>query len=209
MNEPSRDAADPAAFWDERYATPDYVFGTEPNVWLAANEALLKPGMKALVPGDGEGRNGVWLAKRGLDVTGIDASPIGVEKARNLAAAQHVDLEIICADLRDWAVPGPQYDLIVSAFVHLGSTDRAAVHAKYVAALAPGGCLILEGFTPDHLGHGKGGPKLETMMFTKQRLRDDFAALEILQLEALKTDLPASERHGGPAAVIRLLARKP
>jgi cyclopropane fatty-acyl-phospholipid synthase-like methyltransferase len=210
MTDPtSRDAADPASFWDERYATPEYVFGTQPNVWLAANEALLQPGMRALVPGDGEGRNGVWLAERGLVVTSIDASPIGVEKAQKLARARGVSLDIVCADLRTWQPEGPVYELVVSAFVHIGSADRAAVHATYVAAMAPGGYLILEGFTPDHLGYGKGGPKVEAMMFTEDRLRSDFAALDILQLEALKTELPASERHGGPAAVIRMLARKP
>lgn len=209
MSDVPRDAADPAAFWDERYATPDYVFGTEPNVWLAENEALLGPGMRALVPGDGEGRNGVWLAERGLAVTSIDASPLGVEKARQLAAAHGVTLDLVCADLRDWPVPGPVFDLVVSAFVHIGAAERAAVHAKYAEALAPGGILILEGFTPDHLGYGKGGPKVEAMMFTAERLRSDFAGLVIEHLESLKTDLPASERHGGPAAVIRLRARKP
>lgn len=209
MTDVPRDAADPAVFWDERYATPDYVFGTEPNVWLAENAALLRPGMRALLPGDGEGRNGVWLAERGLTVTSIDASPVGVEKARKLARMRGVDLEIVCADLRDWQPGEPGYDIVASAFVHIGSADRAAVHAKYVMALARGGHLILEGFTPDHLGYGKGGPKAETMMFTEERLRRDFGALEIVALQALKTNLPASERHGGPAAVIRLLARKP
>lgn len=206
---PSRDAADPAAFWDERYAAADYVFGTEPNVWLVANSALLKPGMTALVPGDGEGRNGVWLAGHRLTVTSVDASPIGVEKARKLAAAHKVDMEIICADLRDWQPPQAAYDLALLAFVHTGAADRTAVHRKVGDALKSGGHLILEGFTPDHLGYGKGGPKVEAMMFTEDRLRGDFDNFEILHLESLKTELPASDRHGGKAAVIRLLARKP
>jgi len=208
MTKPPRDAANPADFWDERYATPSFVFGTEPNRWLVANAASLKPGMRALVPGDGEGRNGVWLAEQGLHVTSIDASPIGVEKAVKFARQRSVVLNTVCADLRDWQ-PVETYDLVVSAFVHLGAVDRAPVHRKYVDALSGKGLLILEGFTPDHLHHGKGGPKLESMMFTVERLRDDFAALEILHLEALMTEMPPSERHSGPAAVIRLLARKP
>jgi SAM-dependent methyltransferase len=192
MSDISRDAADPAAFWDERYATPDYVFGTQPNTWLVANEALLKPGIAALVPGDGEGRNGVWLAERGLVVTSIDASPIGVEKARRLAAERGVSMEIVRADLRD----------------HIGAADRAKVHRKVASALKSGGYLILEGFTPDHLAFGKGGPKVESMMFTEERLRGDFAGLDIAHLEALEVELPASERHGGRAAILRLRARK-
>jgi hypothetical protein len=83
------------------------------------------------------------------------------------------------------------------------------VHRKIAGTLRSNGHLILEGFTPDHLGYGKGGPKAEAMMFTERRLREDFVGLDILHLEALKTELPASERHGGMAAVIRLLARKP
>lgn len=209
MADPTRDAVDPAAFWDERYATPDYVFGIAPNRWLVANQHLLKPGMTALVPGDGEGRNGVWLAERGLAVTSIDASPIGVEKAAKLAETHGVDLDIVCADLRDWNPAGLSWDIVVLAFVHVGEADRTVIHGKIANVLKPGGYLILEGFTPDHLGIGKGGPKKETMMFTDDRLRGDFAALDIMHLEALQTETPASERHGGVAAVIRLLARKP
>ena len=209
MSGKSRDAADPAAFWDERYATSDYVFGTEPNTWLTANEGSLKAGMTALVPGDGEGRNGVWLAERGLTVTSVDASPLGVEKARKLAAQRGVTIDIICADLRDWQAPDATYDIAVLAFLHLGAADRTALHQKIAATLKPNGYLILEGFTPDHLAFGKGGPKVESMMFTEHRLRSDFTELDVLQIEALEVELPASGRHGGRAAVIRLLARKP
>jgi len=199
----------PASFWDERYVGDDYVFGQDPNVWMAANEALFKPGMTALLPGDGEGRNGVWLAERGLHVTTIDASSIGVEKARRLAAARGVEIDIRVADLRDWEVPAATFDLVVLAFLHVGPDDRTGIHRKIARALKPGGLLLLECFTPDHLGYGKGGPKNTTMMFTEERLRDDFAdLLEIEHIEALKTELPASERHGGPAAVIRLRARR-
>ena len=199
----------PGEFWDERYVGEDYVFGQEPNVWMAANADLCTPGMTALLPGDGEGRNGVWLAERGLHVTTIDASPVGVEKARQLAATRGVEIDIQVADLRDWDAPVGAYDLVVLAFLHVGPDDRATLHRKIAHTLKPGGLLILEGFTPDHLGHGKGGPKDTRMMFTEDRLRDDFAdLLDIDNLEILKTELPASERHGGPAAVIRLRARR-
>lgn len=199
----------PAAFWDERYVGDDYVFGQEPNVWMATNEAFFNPGMTALLPGDGEGRNGVWLAERGLHVTTIDASPVGVEKARRLAAARDVEIDIQVADLREWAAPVAAYDLVVLAFLHVGPDDRATIHRKIAETLKPGGLLLLEGFTPDHLGYGRGGPKNTRMMFTEDRLRDDFSGLlEIEHMETLKTELPASERHGGPAAVMRLRARR-
>ena len=199
----------PGSFWDQRYEGEDYVFGQEPNVWMAANADLLKPGMTALLPGDGEGRNGVWLAERGLNVTTVDASSVGVEKARSLAAARGVELNIKIADLREWDAPEGTFDVLVSAFLHVGPDDRAAVHRKLAQMLKPGGLLLLEGFTTDHLGYGKGGPKDTRMLFTKDKLRGDFEELlDIEHLEVLKTELPASERHGGPAAVIRLRARR-
>ena len=199
----------PGSFWDQRYEGEDYVFGQEPNVWMAANADLLKPGMTALLPGDGEGRNGVWLAERGLNVTTVDASSVGVEKARSLAAARGVELNIKIADLREWDAPEGTFDVLVSAFLHVGPDDRAAVHRKLAQMLKPGGLLLLEGFTTDHLGYGKGGPKDTRMLFTKDKLRGDFEELlNIEHLEVLKTELPASERHGGRAAVIRLRARR-
>ncbi len=199
----------PGSFWDQRYEGDDYVFGHEPNVWMAENAALLKPKMRALVPGDGEGRNGVWLAQHGLIVTAVDASAVGIRKARKLAAERDVDLDIQMADLRDWNAPEAAFDVVVSAFLHVGPDDRAEIHRKLAGTLKPGGLLLLEGFTPDHLGRGKGGPKDTRMMFTEDRLRDDFAGLlDFEHLEALETELPASERHGGPASVIRLRARR-
>lgn len=199
----------PGEFWDQRYDGEDYVFGHEPNVWMAANGDLLKPGMTALVPGDGEGRNGVWLAERGLDVTTIDASPVGVAKARSLADERGVKINSVVADLRDWVAPETGYDLVVLAFLHVDPGDRTDVHRTIARALKPGGLLLLEGFTPDHLNYGKGGPPVTDMMFTEDRLRHDFEGLLTFEeIEALKTELPASERHGGPAAVIRLRARR-
>ena len=91
----------PADFWDERYVGDDYVFGQEQNILMAANADLFAAGMSALLPGDGEGRNGVWLAGRGLHVTAVDASPVGVEKAHRLAAARGVEIDIRVADLGD------------------------------------------------------------------------------------------------------------
>ena len=207
--DPSHPRDRPGDFWDQRYGGENPVFGHEPNQWLAANADLLKPGMTALLPGDGEGRNGVWLAERGLTVTSVDASPVGVEKSQHLAAARGVSINAETADLRDWDAPEAAFDLVVLAFLHVGPDDRTELHRKLALTLKPGGLLLLEGFTPDHLGYGKGGPPDTGMMFTEDRLRDDLGdLLDIEHLEALKTELPASERHGGPAAVIRLRARR-
>lgn len=200
---------EPGSFWDERYAEDDYVFGDEPNQWMAANEALLASGMVALVPGDGEGRNGVWLAEKGLNVTTIDASPIGVKKAQKLAAERDVIIEALALDLRSWDAPEAAFDVVVLAFVHVNASERADVHRIVAKTLKPGGLLLLEGFAPDHIGHGKGGPKVKEMMFTEDLLREDFdELLTIEHLEVLASELPASERHGGQAVVARLRGRR-
>jgi len=206
MNNPGRE---PAAFWDQRYEDDGYVFGQDPNLWMLENAGLLVPGMTAFVPGDGEGRNGVWLAEKGLAVTTVDASPIGVEKARKLAAARGVRLDAQVGDLRNWAPPKRGFDVVVSAFVHVNPDERTAVHQGMAGTLKAGGLLLLEGFAPDHIGIGKGGPSVKEMMFTADGLREDFGdMLDIEYLAETGTVLPSSERHGGPAVVIRLRARK-
>lgn len=151
----------------------------------------------------------MWLAERGLVVTSVDASPVGVEKAHQLAAIRGVSFDASVADLRDWEPPEAAFDLLVFAFLHVGPDDRTELHRKLALTLKPGGLLLLKGFTPDHLGYCKGGPPVTDMMFTPDRLRDDFGDfLDIEHLEALKTVLPVSERHGGPAEVIRLRAQR-
>lgn len=199
----------PGAFWDRRYDDTGYVFGQDPNQWMAANAGLLSSGMAALLPGDGEGRNGVWLAERGLDVTTIDASPVGVAKAKTLAAERGVEINAQVADLRDWSPGEARFDVAILAFVHVDPADRQRMHRRVAAALKPGGLLLLEGFAPDHLGFGKGGPSVKEMMFTEAGLREDFEdMLDIEHLAQSQIELPASERHGGRAVVIRLRARR-
>lgn len=197
------------SFWDQNYsASTGFKYGERPNAFLVQQVARFAPGSRILLPGDGEGRNGVWLAERGLDVTTVDASPVGVDKARRLAASRGVRLDAHVADLHDWKYPAAAYELVVLAFVHVAAGERAGLHAEIAATLRPGGHLLLEGFTPAHLGR-KGGPKTADRMFTAATLADDFSGLEIVHLEECEVELPAAERHGGPAAVVRLLARMP
>jgi cyclopropane fatty-acyl-phospholipid synthase-like methyltransferase len=199
------------AMWDERYKGAEYAFGTAPNAFLRAEAARLRPGLSALVPGDGEGRNGVWLAGEGLRVTSVEASGVGVAKARALAAERGVALEAIHADLEDWAWPTARFDVVASIFLHLPPAVRAALHRRMLEALVPGGLLILEAYTPRQLEHRKagaqGGPPPE-MLFTSGILAADFAEAEILALAEVETTLAEGTRHNGPASVVRLVARR-
>jgi hypothetical protein len=213
MNQPSPPSG-PAAFWDQRYAGPPGAsFGTAPNGFLAAHAHLFQRGQRALVPGDGEGRNGIWLAEQGLLVDTVDASPTGVAHARELAAARGVVLNAVTADLTTWAWPSGIYDAVVSIFVHFGATVRADMHARMMASLKPGGILLLEGYSPKHLAHRAtgtiGGPQDPAMLFTCEALRQDFAGAEIITLVETEVDLAEGTRHVGRSTVVRLIARKP
>jgi SAM-dependent methyltransferase len=199
-------------FWDTRYAEPGFAFGREPNRFLASQSALIKSGTRALIPGDGEGRNGVWLARQGLRVTSVDASEVGVAKARSLAQAHGVTIDAICADLTGWAWPRDEFDLVASIYVHFPAADRAAMHRAMFQALRPGGHIVLEGYTPRQLAHRErgttGGPADPAMLFEPEQLRTDFAGAQILHLEEVETDLSEGNRHVGLSSVVRLVARQ-
>lgn len=203
----------PAEFWDERYREPGFSFGEAPNAWLALHRALFKVGMRALVPGDGEGRNGVFLAEQGLNVTSIDASAVGVHKAQILAAERGVTLDAQVADLTTWSWPVAEYDLVVSIYLHWPAALRPRMHARMITALKPRGVLILEGYSLRQLVYRAagsiGGPRDPSMLFEPHDIAKDFAALNIMRLEETRVTLDEGKRHRGPSSVIRLLARMP
>ena len=120
--------------WDRRFEGEDYLFGTETNAFLASQAFRLEPGMKALAVADGEGRNGVWLSERGLDVVSIDASTVGLAKARELARRRGVTLETVLADLAEWEWEPEAYDLVVAIFVQFAPPELRRI----IAATARG-----------------------------------------------------------------------
>ena len=198
-------------FWDKRYEEPGFSFGEAPNAFLAAQRSLFRPGMRVLVPGDGEGRNGVWLAEMGLSVTTVDASRIGVHKANMLAAERGVTIDACQADLTTWVWPQAEFDFVVSIYLHFPKADRALMHARMLSALKPGGRLILEGYTPRQLAHrfagSVGGPPDRAMLFEPDDLKADFAGATIERLEETEVFLDEGKRHRGRSSVVRLVAR--
>lgn len=199
-------------FWDDRYNRAEYAFGTAPNQFLTMQQQRLKPGMKTLVVGDGEGRNGVWLAKQGLDVLSVDLSPIGIEKTQALAKQNQVELQTQCADLTQWDWIEGTYDLVVSIYVHFSPDDRQRMHRSMLHTLKPGGLIILEGFNPEQLQYQReyasGGPNNPAMLFDPEMLREDFDRGKILELTETITELREGTSHDGKAAVIRLILEK-
>ena len=195
-------------FWNSRYDEEGFAYGTSPNVFLSSFADAFKSGQKVLVIGDGEGRNGVWLAEQGCSVVSVDSSKVGVEKARKLAIDNGVEIEAICADLNDWAWPESAFDFVVIIYVHFPPDLRALLHHKVIAALKPGGQLIMESFTPQQLNYTSGGPPVLEMLYTAEMMQDDFKFLEIQQLEECITELNEGKYHCGEGAVVRLVAKK-
>jgi len=146
--------------WNGRFAaTGDYVFGTEPNAFLVAQRHRLKPGMRALALADGEGRNGVWLARQGLHVLSVDFSPAGLEKAQRLAARYGVAIETECADLRHWHWEPERFDVVVAILIQFTKPPlQGEIFRGMKAALRHGGLVILQGYRPEQLRYGTGGP---------------------------------------------------
>jgi cyclopropane fatty-acyl-phospholipid synthase-like methyltransferase len=202
----------PAAFWDQRYAEPGVSFGETPNAFLRSQAALFRKGQRVLVPGDGEGRNGVWLTELGMRVDSVDASPVGVANAQVLASARGVGINAIAADLTTWPWPVATYDAVVSIFLHFPAEVRFGMHARMANSLKPGGIVLLEAYTRrqrEHHATGTvGGPQDVTMLFTADQLRTDFGALDIVTLEEVDVTLAEGTRHRGPSSVVRLIAQR-
>lgn len=198
------------ARWNERFSVEHYLFGTEPNHFLASQAHRLRPGMSALAVADGEGRNGVWLAGKGLRVTSFDLSQIGVDKARALASRQGVEIETGVADVNEWDWDARQFDLVAVVFVQFMTPgERERFFAGVVRALAPGGVLMLQGYTPRQLEYATGGPKKVDQLYTAGLLRAAFAGLEVLHLSEHEDMMSEGSGHQGMAALIDLVARKP
>jgi SAM-dependent methyltransferase len=201
---------DAQAHWDARFAGEAYHFGTEPNVFLASQEKLLRPDMSALCVADGEGRNSVWLARHGVRVTAFDLSPVGVEKARRLAREAGVAVDYSIADINTWDWDAARYDLVVVIFIQfLAPAERARAFDGIARAVAPGGHLVMQGYRPRQVEYGTGGPPVPENMYTEAMLREAFGHFEILHLVEHDDELREGPRHSGLSALIDLVARKP
>ena len=196
--------------WNQRFGAAEYIFGTAPNAFLASKSSWLKPGQRALCVADGEGRNSVWLAAQGLEVTAFDLSPVGVEKARRLARERGVQVRYDVAGVYDWAWPREAFDVVAAIFVQFADPAmRDFMFERMIASLKPGGLILLEGYTPRQLEYGTGGPKRVENLYTEEILRQAFGALEILELRQYEAELAEGSQHAGPSALVDLVARKP
>lgn len=194
--------------WDQRYDTDEYVYGTEPNDFLAGAVEGLAPG-RALCLAEGEGRNACFLASRGFQVTAVDASGVGLAKAERLASDCGVGIETVVADLADFPVEPMSWDLVVSIFCHVPPPVRESLHRRVVAGLRPGGHLILEAYRPDQIALGTGGPPVPELTMTLETLQRELQGLEFVHAVEIERDVVEGRFHTGRGAVVQVVAVKP
>ena len=200
-------------FWDQQFSSADYKYGKQPNRFLHEQAFRLKTGSKILLPGDGEGRNSVWLAEQGHHVTAMDNSNVGLKKTLKLAAEKKVPMDVIHADLESWIPDPSSYDAVVLTYVHLPAPLRALAHQRLAQALRPGGWFILESFHPMQLGYQSGGPKDPTLLYTSDMIRSDLAVLSPLALNEVlawegESLLNEGSGHQGTAFLTRYIAQR-
>lgn len=200
----------PKNHWDDRYSGDGYLFGQAPNAFLASQKHRLQPGWTALAVADGEGRNGVWLAEQGLKVRSVDGSAVAQAKALALAGSRGVSIDYAVADLSLWPWPEQELDVIVAIFIQFASPAlRKEIFDGMAQALKPGGLLLLEGYRPEQLRYGTGGPSALANLYTEEMLREAFSGFEFLELRSHDSVISEGTGHVGMSALIDLVARKP
>lgn len=193
--------------WDERYATDDYRFGTQPNKFLVDCAARLKPG-KTLSLGEGEGRNAVYLAQLGYDVTAVDQSAVGLAKARRLAKARGVSLTTITADLNNYLIAPSSWDVIMNFFCHIPQSEREPLHRRVVAGLKPGGAYIYEVFNPQQVAFATGGPSARDLLVSLAEARQELAGLDLRVAQEVVRRREDDDPDTEWLAVLQVLALK-
>lgn len=195
--------------WNERYDTQEYVYGKSPNTFLHGSIKHLTPGGKILCVAEGEGRNAVYLATLGYQVTAVDSSSVGLAKAQKLARENNVSLTTVVADLGDFPVETEAWDGVVSIFAHLPEALRAELHNRIAKGLKPGGMLILEAYTPQQIELGTGGPPNAAMTMSLEKLESELPGLEFIHAVELEREVLEGSLHTGLGAVVQLIAKKP
>ena len=195
--------------WDEHYQTEEYIFGTEPNEFIARIQPYLPTSGRALDLATGEGRNGIFLARHGLETEGVDLSQVGLRKAQALAHQYQVPFTTRLANIAEMTMPTEHYAVITSVFCHFMEPERTQIMQRIVNALQPGGLFAGVFYHPDQLRYGTGGPSHVEMLGTLEEMQQALLGLEWLLAEHDVREMNEGSRHVGASSVICLLGRKP
>jgi cyclopropane fatty-acyl-phospholipid synthase-like methyltransferase len=192
--------------WNERYSVDPYIYGTEPNTFLAEHAHVLEGPVLSLA--EGEGRNGVFLASLGLSVCGVDGSSVALAKAQKLARSRGVEIRTEVADLKLYRPEPDFFSSVISIFAHLPSDVRALLYPRVEESLKPGGILPLEAYSAAQLRRDSGGPKDPDMLMTTEKIQREFQSLEVVLLQEIEREVNEGAYHNGIASVIQFIGRK-
>ncbi|MCG1036405.1 class I SAM-dependent methyltransferase [Polaribacter sargassicola] len=199
--------------WDNRYAENEYAYGTEPNLFFKESLKKYKLEGKILFPAEGEGRNAVYAAKKGLKAYAFDISIKGKNKALKLAKKENVDLNYEVGDFLNLNLLNEKFDVAALIFAHFPPNILNKYHTKIAELIKPNGFIILEGFSTNHLELQKentnaGGPKNIDFLFSIDMIKNDFPDFEILLLEEKEVVLDEGKYHKAKSKVIRFIGKK-
>ncbi len=192
--------------WNQRYTGDEYIYGTEPNSFLAEHVDMLAGPTLSLA--EGEGRNAVFLASLGLKVHSVDGSEVGLAKAQALALSRGVEIQTEVADLGMYEPTENFYGSVISISAHLPSTVRNRLYPFVERCLKPDGIIILEAYTEDQLAHNTGGPKDPDMLMSQVLIKHEFPNIEPILLRELERDIQEGKYHTGMASVVQFIGRK-
>jgi len=199
--------------WDSRYSSTEFAYGTAPNQFFKETLNQLKLQGKILLPAEGEGRNAVYAAKQGLDVTAFDISMEAKKKALGLAMTESVELKYEIGNLFELNLINEKFDVAALIFAHFPPNIITQYHRKIADLVKPGGLFILEGFSRNNLPLRKknpkiGGPDKIEMLYSTNNIQKDFHDFEVMELEEVDVELNEGLFHNGMASVIRFVGRK-
>jgi 2-polyprenyl-3-methyl-5-hydroxy-6-metoxy-1,4-benzoquinol methylase len=196
-----------AEMWDNRYSETGYAYGRDPNDFLKASAKHIPMG-NVLCLGAGEGRNAVYLAQKGYDVTAVDISEAGLNKAQLLAKENSVHIKTIEADISEFRINKNHWHGIISVFFHIPSVLRKTIHRNVVAGLVPGGVFILEGYSQEQLDYKTGGPTVRELLFDLDEIQAELNNLEFLVNQKTSRTVVEGKYHYGEASVLQILGKK-
>lgn len=194
-------------FWNERYAEKVFAYGIEPNKFYKEQLAKLPKG-KILFAAEGEGRNAVYAAQQGFEVSAFDSSVEGKNKAEALAQEKNVAISYSVAGLEEIDFPENYFDVIVLVYAHFPYEIRKKYHQKLVSFLKPNGSIFFEAFGKEQLNYTSGGPKQLDMLFSEEEIKSEFQNIDFTYLKTEETFLDEGPYHQGKANVVRFIGQK-
>ncbi len=198
--------------WDERYSSEEFAYGTEPNNYLREQLTRLTPG-KILFPAEGEGRNAVFAATQGWQVSAFDISANGRNKALQLAEQQKTSIDYQVGELSTLNYQKEQFDAIALIYAHFPGNIKSSIHQILNQYLRKGGFIIFEAFSKSHLEYiakneKVGGPKDIESLFSIEEIKADFPDYDIIELAETEIELNEGLFHNGTGSVIRFVGQK-